>query len=172
MDRIPHDLSPDLDALAGRLRDERPEVTEITLDRIKRRAMSQASSAGAGSWVPNWAPKKGLFMKPRIAVALVLAMGLLTSGTGATLAVISESGSAAQVQYPDLKPKESVNPGVLGSDPGGGGSAVQEEQQVASGGGSELPFTGFLAIPLLVVGVVFLVAGGMLRSRAGGDKTG
>ena len=109
-------------------------------------------------------------MKPRIAVALVLAMGLLTSGTGATLAVISESGSAAQVQYPDLKPKESIDPGVLGSDPGGNG-AVQEEQQVATGG-SELPFTGFLAIPLLVVGVVFLVTGGVLRSRAGGDKTG
>jgi len=102
-------------------------------------------------------------MKPRIAVALVLAMGLLTSGTGATLAVISESGSAAQVQYPDLKPKESIDPGVL---------AVQEEQQVASSGGSELPFTGFLAIPLLVMGVAFLVGGGMLRSRAGGDKTG
>jgi hypothetical protein len=167
MDRIPNDLSGDLEALGERLRNERPQVTEITLDRMKRRAISQASSAGAGSW----APKKGLFMKPRIAVALVLAMGLLTSGTGATLAVISESGSAAQVQYPDLKPKQSVNPGVLGSDPGGGGSAVQEEQQVASGGGSELPFTGFLAIPLLVVGVVFLVAGGMIRSRAGGDKT-
>src|SRR5688572_21922577 len=165
MDRNPHDLTGDLEAVARRLRDGRPEITELELDRIKRRAISQASAA-AGSW----APKKGLFMKPRIAVALVLAMGLLTSGTGATLAVISESGSAAQVQYPDLKPKESVNPGVLGSDPGGGGSAVQEEQQVASGGGSELPFTGFLAIPLLVVGVVFLVAGGMIRSRAGGDK--
>jgi len=109
-------------------------------------------------------------MKPRIAVALVLAMGLLTSGTGATLAVISESGSAAQVQYPDLKPKESVNPGVLGSDPGGG-AQVQEEQQVANSGGSELPFTGFLAIPLLVVGAGFLVTGGALRSRARGDKT-
>jgi hypothetical protein len=106
-------------------------------------------------------------MKPRIAVAFILAMGLLTSGTGATLAVISESGSAAQVQYPDLKPKESVDPGVLGSDPGG--SDVQEEEQVATGG-SELPFTGFLAIPLLLVGVVFLVTGGMLRSRAGSDK--
>ena len=168
MDRNPHDLTGDLEALARRLRDERPEVTGLALDRIKRRAISQASSAGAGSW----APKKGLFMKPRIAVALVLAMGLLTSGTGATLAVISESGSAAQVQYPDLKPKESIDPGVLGSDPGGGGTAVQEEQQVASSGGSELPFTGFLAIPLLVVGVGFLVAGGMLRSRAGGHKTG
>ena len=111
-------------------------------------------------------------MKPRIAVALVLAMGLLTSGTGATLAVISESGSAAQVQYPDLKPKDRINPGVLGSEPGGDGTAVQEEQQVASSGGSELPFTGFLAIPLLVVGVGFLVAGGVLRSRAGSDKTG
>ena len=110
-------------------------------------------------------------MKPRIAVALVLAMGLLTSGTGATLAVISESNSAAQVQYPDLKPKESIKPGVLGSDPGGGG-AVKEEEQVASSGGSELPFTGFLAIPLLVAGTVFLVTGGVLRSRSSGDKTG
>jgi hypothetical protein len=167
MDRNPHDLTGDLEATASRLRDDRPEITGLELDRIKRRAISQAA-ATAGSW----APKKGLFMKPRIAVALVLAMGLLTSGTGATLAVLSESGSAAQVQYPDLKPKESVRPGVLGSAPGGGGSAVQEEKQVANSGGSELPFTGFLAIPLLVVGVVFLVTGGVLRSRASGDKTG
>ena len=111
-------------------------------------------------------------MKPRIAVAFILALGLLTSGTGATLAVISESGSAAQVQYPDLKPKETVNPGVLGKDPTPAAN-VQEEQQVASSGGSELPFTGFLAIPLLVAGVGFLVTGGFIRSRSGSDdKTG
>ena len=165
MDRYPHDPSGDLEALGRRLRDDRPEVDGLALDRIKRRAITQASAA-AGSW----APKKGLFMKPRIAVAFILALGLLTSGTGATLAVISESGSAAEVQYPELKPKESVNPGVLGSEPGGAGQ-VQEEQQVATGG-SELPFTGFLAIPLLVVGVGFLVTGGVLRSRARGDKTG
>jgi hypothetical protein len=163
MDRYQHDLTGDLEAVARRLRDERPEVDGLALDRIKRRAISQASAS-------TWAPKKGLFMKPRIAVAFILAMGLLTSGTGATLAVISESGSAAQVQYPDLKPKKSIDPGVLGSEPDTGGSAVQEEQQVANSGGSELPFTGFLAIPLLVVGVAFLVTGGMLRSRAGSDK--
>lgn len=109
-------------------------------------------------------------MKPRIAVAFILAMGLLTSGTGATLAVISESGSAAQVQYPDLEPKQAVDPDVLGSDPTP--APVQEEQQVASSGGGELPFTGFLAIPLLVAGVLFLVAGGVMRSRTGRDETG
>jgi len=112
-------------------------------------------------------------MKPRIAVALVLAMGLLTSGTGATLAVISESGSAAQVQYPDLQPDREVVPDVLGKDPGDPAEAtVQEEEQVATTGDSELPFTGFLAIPLLVVGVGFLVAGGFLRSRSRSDSTG
>ena len=166
MDRNPQDLPGDLEAVASRLRADRPEITGLELDRVKRRAISQASAAAG-----PWAPKKGLFMKPRIAVALVLAMGLLTSGTGATLAVISESGSAAQVQYPDLKPEESVKPDVLGSEPDGD-AQVQEEQQVANSGGSELPFTGFLAIPLLVAGVGFLVTGGVLRSRAGGDKTG
>lgn len=114
-------------------------------------------------------------MKPRIAVTFVLAIGLLSSGTGATLAVISESGSAAQVQYPDLSPDESIKPDVLGSDdPSGDKSptaapAVQEEDQVASSGGSELPFTGFLAIPLLIVGVLSLVAGGAMRSRLRDD---
>jgi len=110
-------------------------------------------------------------MKPRIAVAFVLALGLLTSGTGATLAVISESGSAAQVQYPDLEPKRSIEPDVLGNEDPKGTPAVQEEQQVASSGGGELPFTGFLAIPLLVVGVLFLVGGGMMRARTGRDQS-
>ena len=163
MDGNSHDPTSDLEAVARRLQDGRPEITDLELDRVKRRAISQAA---AGSWTP----RKGLFMKPRIAVALVLAVGLLASGTGATLAVISESGNAAEVQYPELKPKESINPGVLGSDTGNG-AAVQEEQQVATGG-SELPFTGFLAIPLLVAGVVFLVTGGVMRSRSSGDKTG
>jgi hypothetical protein len=102
MGRNPHHLTPELEELARLLRDERPEATGLELDRIKRRAITRASAGHHA-----WAPKKGLFMKPRIAVAVVLAIGLLTSGTGATLAVISESGSAARVQYPDLKPNKA-----------------------------------------------------------------
>jgi hypothetical protein len=166
MDRNLHDPTGELEALGRRLRADRPEATGLELDRVKRRAISQASAR-------SWAPKKGLFMKPRIAVAFVLAMGLLSSGTGATLAVISESGSAAQVQYPDLKPNKTVKSDVLGSnEPDASGSSIQEEQQVASSGGGELPFTGFLAIPLLIVGVFFLIGGFMLRSRAGHERAG
>ena len=111
-------------------------------------------------------------MKPRIAVAFVLSIGLLSAGTGATLSVICESGNAAQVQYPDRETKQTTQPDVLGSEqPNATGANVQEENQVASGGGGELPFTGFLAIPLLIVGVVLLVAGGFMRSRTGGEDT-
>lgn len=166
MSRNQQDLTPELEAVAKRLRSDRPEATGLELDRIKQRAITQASSDRAA-----WAPKKGLFMKPRIAVAFVLAIGLLTSGTGATLAVISDSGSAAQVQYPDLKPKDTIKPNVLGSDQpsANGASSIQEENQVASSGGRELPFTGFLAIPLLIAGVALLVTGGVMRSRTRGD---
>lgn len=132
-------------------------------------------------------------MKPRIAVVFVLSLGLLMSGTGATLAVISDSESAGKVQYPDLTvetqtggEKDEVGD-VLGSEEtsGGGGDeggstegasdesapAVQEERQVASsGGGEDLPFTGFLAIPLLIVGVMLLVAGGLMRTRTRADS--
>jgi hypothetical protein len=167
MSRNPNHIPEDLEAVASRLRAERPEATGLELDRIKRRAISQAS-APTGAW----GLKKGFFMKPRLAVAFVLALGLMTSGTGATLAVISESGSAAQVQYPDLKPKETGKPNVLGSEERPEAeAAVQEEEQVASSGGGELPFTGFLAVPLLIVGVLFLVAGGFMRSRAGREDS-
>jgi hypothetical protein len=167
MDRNPHEAG-DLEALGRRLRNDRPQASPVELDRMKRRVISQASASTG-----NWALKKGLFMKPRIAVAFILAMGLLTSGTGATLAVISESGSAAQVQYPDLGPTGESAPDRLGGDtPTGSSTSIQEEEQVASSGGGELPFTGFLAIPLLIVGVVFLVAGGVMRSRTGRDAAG
>ena len=166
MDTHSHDLTPEMETVARRLRDARPQASGLELDRIKQRAMSQASAGRSAAYIP----KKGLFMKPRLAVAFVLAIGLLTSGTGATLAVISESGSAAQVQYPDLQPKDTIKPDVLGSEePQAAAPAIQEEDQVASSGGSELPFTGFLAIPLLIVGVLALVAGGAMRSRLRDD---
>ncbi len=116
-------------------------------------------------------------MKSRVAVVMVLALGVFMSGTGATLAVsgISASGSASSAQYPDDTPRGDN--GVLGTRGSGGNkdeqqpaSAVAGEtqsfRQVASTSSSgSLPFTGFLAIPVLIVGFGLLGAGVAMRLR-------
>ncbi len=59
-------------------------------------------------------------------------------------------------------------------DPSLGGSAGEQDQQpvqsapqqvVASSGGDELPFTGFAAIPIVVIGAMLIAAGALLRRR-------
>lgn len=109
----------------------------------------------------------------------MLVAGLLMTGTGGALAIsgISGSGSAASQQYPDSsgKPTEKVlgatkNPGARVTP-----ADVQAVQQEASGSNGGLPFTGYLAIPVLLCGVALLGAGLVLRRRArtpGREPTG
>lgn len=122
--------------------------------------------------------KKGTFMKSRVAVVMVLALGVFMSGTGATLAVtgLANSGSASSAQYPEpegentLGSNESNNSNNSGSQPESTTSVVtpaetQAVRQVANSSSGTLPFTGFLAIPVLIVGVGLLGAGVAMRMR-------
>ena len=43
---------------------------------------------------------------------------------------------------------------------------VPAEQQAVVSNGSSLPFTGFVAIPLLIIGVLMVVGGAMLRLKS------
>lgn len=90
-------------------------------------------------------------MKSRMAMALVLTVGMLMSMTGAGLAVSgsSGSGSAATAQYPPNNPPKNV------IDP-------KATAQAKTG---SLPFTGYAAVPILLVGVVLLGTGFVLRRR-------
>jgi hypothetical protein len=79
----------------------------------------------------------------RIAVGLILVIGLMTAfGPTTAGAQISDQDNAAAVQYPDIQTREE---------------APSEE--------NDLPFTGFVAIPLLVTGAVLLTAGGVMHVR-------
>jgi hypothetical protein len=81
----------ELEGVAQRLRDERPEASPLELDRIKTTAMSRAK-AGSG---------RGRAGARRLAVAS-LTVGLLAAGTGSVLAGNSgggSKGSAASAQY-------------------------------------------------------------------------
>ena len=108
-------------------------------------------------------------MKTRIAVLLMLVLGMTFSTTGAGLAVQGLTSQDASVQQ--YGPEQS--PGsVLGDQDNGptAGSqtpaAVQAPRQVeTSAGTGELPFTGFVALPVLLGGVALLSAGLVLRRR-------
>jgi hypothetical protein len=110
---------------------------------------------------------------------------MLLSTTGAGLAVTGLSGSNAGVaQY--ATPTGSG--GVLGdqdtgsgtapeANNGGGGTApneasnTQPARQVEAGANnSQLPFTGFAAIPVLLGGIALLSAGLVLRRRTGDER--
>ncbi len=102
-------LPPELQDVARTLRAQKPEATALELDRIKRRAMTQASRA------TGHRPQKGMFMKSRGALLTVLVMGTMLFGTGATLAatgnlpLVSKSSesspqSAQSAQYNNTSP--------------------------------------------------------------------
>ena len=121
-------------------------------------------------------------MRSRLALLLMIVAGFMLSTTGATLAISgsSGSGSAADNQYPQPKDEngtaggqtlagEDEENGVTPSDEGGGeqpAAAQEADQEEVSEGDETLPFTGFLAIPLLIGGVALMGTGAVLRRRA------
>jgi hypothetical protein len=132
----------------------------------------------------RFAMKKGNLMKSRAALVAILALGVFMSGTGATLAVsgFARSGSASSAQYPveehNTKPKHTPKSRVEGAtsshELGPEETSVQPVEaeavrQVASTSGGSLPFTGFVAIPVLIVGIALLGAGALLRFRSRRD---
>ena len=80
-------------------------------------------------------------MRMRIAIGLALVIALMVISPVTAGAQISDSDNAAAVQYPDIQTREEA----------------PEE--------SDLPVTGFVAIPLLVTGAVLLVSGGLMHVR-------
>jgi len=173
-DRGERPLPDDLLAVADWLRSERPSLDGLGLDRAKTRARARATAAQRTAATH----RKGALLKSRLAITMILALGILMSLSGATLAVsgLGDSGdNAAETQYPEDQGQESSSSSSssesLGdaSDTGDPGD-VEEASQESSGGGDELAFTGFAAIPVLIGGVALLGSGLVLRRRSERDE--
>lgn len=110
-------------------------------------------------------------MKSRLALTAILVLGLMMTGTGATIAITgaSDSSNAGVAQYGNgNNGNEGGN--LAGEEQGGGGENTQPAEQVAATGGSgSLPFTGFVAIPLLVGGAALAGTGAVMRRRTRED---
>jgi hypothetical protein len=161
------------------LEEGRPQATEMELDKIKQRARRQAADNS----------RRKQSMKARLAIVAMVAFGMLFSTAGAGLAVSgitssSDNASVAQYGTPTPPPGGGEEGGVLPAEetnnaPAGGvspaeesgGSAPAEEEQaqparqVEATTASQLPFTGFAAIPVMLGGIALLTGGLVLRRR-------
>lgn len=168
----------DLARVADRLRSDRPQLTALELDEVRRTVHARAA-------LPARRRTRSEFMKSRLAILGMLVLGMLFSTTGAGLAIsgIGDSHSAAVSQYGDednhgtghrggIPGGETTNPGGnQGTTPGTSPSQLQPTQQIEAGVGSQssggnLPFTGFAAIPVLLGGIVLLTLGVVMRRRS------
>jgi hypothetical protein len=154
----------DIDDVIRLLRDRRPEATELELDRIKQRVLRRAAQ-----------PRREQPMKSRLAILAMLVLGFVFSTAGAGLAVggLSGSDSAAISQYGTPTPTPTATPpgGVLGDEEEGSADTeeLQPTRQAENGDNSQLPFTGFAALPIMVGGIA-LLSGGLLLRRRGREE--
>jgi hypothetical protein len=174
------DLQPDLQPVIDQLRANRPEASALELDAIKQRVRARSSQPARRR------TRRAQLMKSRMVILSMLVFGMLLSTAGAGLAVSGLSGkqNAGVAQYgtPTPTPTPSPDNDVLGdqdsgqgdspTNNGGGGNDVQRSRQVEVGdtADSNLPFTGFAAVPILLGGIVLLSAGLVLRRRTSGER--
>jgi hypothetical protein len=161
-DRGERPLPDDLLRVAERLREERPSLDGLALDRAKTRARARASAPESGAVNHG----KGALLRSRIAITMILAVDILMSLSGAGLAVsgLGDSGDAADVQYSNPGDDSATTLGDAGDS--AHPADVQPAAQESSDPDENLPFTGFAAIPVLVGGLALLSSGIVLRRRS------
>ncbi len=156
----------DLADMTELLEEQAPRLRDGELEAVKLRVLARAP--------------KGPAMRSRLSITAALVAGLLMCSSGVALGIsgISSSGSAGAAQY--LQPGQTVEgeqipptttnsttPPTISTPPTRdvAPDQIQPGKQEASSPIREIPFTGFLAIPVLVIGVGLLAAGFVLRRR-------
>jgi preprotein translocase subunit SecG len=150
----------DFDAITARLEAGRPTLSAHELDDLARRIRVRNKRT---------VRRKEPFMRTRFAITSMLVIGVLlscTAGAGMALSGTSGSGSAGSAQYGTVQ-HQKTHLGTTSPAQDGAPPPVQPARQLATpSGSSQLPFTGLLLIPIIILGVAMLLVGLVLRSRS------
>jgi hypothetical protein len=101
-------LPIELRSIAERLHGDRYEASPLELDRIKKRAMAQASSRSAGN------PHKGMFMRSKL-LGIALTVGLLLSTASVGLAVTGNFPSTGSSSSSKSSTRQAAAPNASSS---------------------------------------------------------
>lgn len=177
---FPDDLAP----VARMLREQRPQATGLELDHMATRA--RAGSTGTHRR-RGAARLFNAIASSSAAVMATITLGALMGGTGVGLALTTsrETPSAAVSEYvvrapstdtqavlpktdtqavlPETESGSDVPPETLGDVPASENEPALAQSEPLTNGERELPFTGFLVIPLLLSGAGLLVGGLFMR---------
>jgi hypothetical protein len=199
MDHSNRNRTPaELDGIEDALRAERHQASPLELDRIKLQAIRQAKrprtslKATKGTFMKSRLALTLLlvagFMLSTTGATLAIS-GSSGSGSASsnqyTPAGTNEHHAENHVKGANTSGNNGCteNGGGNGGNNGANGSdcnttepatavevAPAAEQQAVVSSGSSLPFTGFVAIPLLVIGLGLIVVGAVLRLKSRNDQ--
>ena len=169
---------PGLEDVSRLLRASRPSLEEHEAELMVNRITRRTTTAAVGRTTQENT------LRSRLAIIAMLVLGFAFSGSGVGLALSGSSSSGAtssgqQYDKPDkggvLDQNESGNGqgnnGVNGSNDSGDATQPSRQTTVESGDtGSSLPFTGFAAVPVMLIGVALLAGGFALRRRSALDR--
>lgn len=153
-----NDAHEHFDREISKLGQLRPAIEPLEHDGLKRRS---------SAWKH--------FARLRVAVVAATVGGVLMSTPATALGIsgLASSGSASTAQYGSAgtsnpAPKSGVKP-LSVTKPSSTEAVTPEEQVAQTGPGTAgaLPFTGFVLMPLLFIGLAFLIVGLLARFRAG-----
>ena len=169
------DHPAEFDGVIEQLHAHRAELSPLELDRIKTTIKREKAH-----------------MRTRTSILAVLISGMVFSGGGVALGVsgLGSSNSAGNSQYsvqtkgaggsngsgngPTVKGASATRSPSAGTKGAGATSpaavAQPTAQQSLDTGSGSLPFTGYLAIPVLLIGLALLGAGVMMRRRTAADR--
>jgi hypothetical protein len=174
--------SGDTDGLGDRLRAERPRLDTDGRDRVRETVISRLDARPRSS------------RRTSLPVAALLTLGLTFTGGGAAVAIsgFAADTTAVNAQYstptpvtptpvsPDADvgvqgdtdtsttstPTTTTDSSLEGESAEQNPIVAQAPNQVAAANADEsLPFTGFAAIPIIVIGALLIAAGALLRRR-------